>query len=92
MELRQLAYFVEVAKLNNLTRAAERLKVAQPALSQQIRNLEQELGVRLFNRSGRGVSLTEAGKIFFIGAEKTLSEAERAKDAPEDSTLSREER
>ncbi|UUZ93477.1 LysR family transcriptional regulator [Paenibacillus sp. P25] len=81
MELRQLAYFVEVAKLNNLTRAAERLKVAQPALSQQIRNLEQELGVRLFNRSGRGVSLTEAGKIFFIGAEKTLSEAERAKDS-----------
>lgn len=81
MEFRQLAYFVEVARLNNLTRAAERLKVAQPALSQQIRNLERELGVRLFNRSARGVALTEAGKIFFIGAEKTLAEAERAKDS-----------
>ncbi|WP_199619636.1 LysR family transcriptional regulator [Paenibacillus alkalitolerans] len=81
MELRQLAYFVEVARLNNLTRAAERLNVAQPALSQQIGNLERELGVRLFNRSGRGVTLTEAGKIFFIGAEKTLAEAERAKDS-----------
>lgn len=81
MEFRQLAYFVEVARLNNLTRAAERLKVAQPALSQQIRNLERELGVRLFNRSARGVALTEVGKIFFIGAEKTLAEAERAKDS-----------
>ncbi|GIO08646.1 LysR family transcriptional regulator [Brevibacillus reuszeri] len=80
MELRQLTYFVEVARLNNLTRAAERLRVAQPALSQQIGNLERELGVRLFNRTGRGVTLTEAGKVFFIAAEKTLAEAEKAKD------------
>ncbi|WP_423801830.1 LysR family transcriptional regulator [Neobacillus sp. SAB-20_R2A] len=80
MELRQLTYFIEVARLNNFTRAAERLKIAQPALSQQIGNLEQELGVKLFKRTGRGVALTEAGEQFFIGAEKTLAEAQKAKD------------
>ena len=81
MELRQLTYFVEVARLGNITRAAERLNVAQPALSQQIGNLEQELGVKLFKRTGRGVILTEAGEQFYIGAEKTLAEAQRAKDS-----------
>lgn len=81
MELKQLTYFVEVARLNNLTRAAERLSIAQPALSQQIGNLEQELGVKLFKRTGRGVTLTEAGEQFYIGAEKTLAEAQRAKDS-----------
>ncbi|RFU64645.1 LysR family transcriptional regulator [Peribacillus saganii] len=81
MELRQLTYFVEVARLNNFTKAGERLKIAQPALSQQIGNLEQELGVKLFKRTGRGVTLTEAGEQFYIGAEKTLAEAQRAKDS-----------
>ena len=81
MELRQLAYFVEVARLNNFTKAAERLRIAQPALSQQIRNLEQELGVKLFHRTGRGVTLTEAGEQFLMGAEKTLAEAQMAKDS-----------
>ncbi|MEH7403180.1 LysR family transcriptional regulator [Gottfriedia acidiceleris] len=81
MELRQLTYFVEVARLKNYTRAAERLKIAQPALSQQIGNLEQELGVKLFKRTGRGVTLTEYGEQFYIGAEKTLAEAQRAKDS-----------
>lgn len=81
MELRQLAYFIEVARLNNVTRAAERVNIAQPALSQQIRNLEQELGVKLFKRTGRGVTLTEAGEQFYIGAEKTLAEAQKARDS-----------
>ncbi|RXT04543.1 LysR family transcriptional regulator [Ammoniphilus sp. CFH 90114] len=81
MELRQLFYFVEVARLKNYTRAAERLKIAQPALSQQIGNLEQELGVKLFKRTGRGVTLTEPGEQFYIGAERTLAEAQRAKDS-----------
>lgn len=81
MELRQLAYFVEVARLKNFTKAAERLRIAQPALSQQIRNLEQELGIMLFKRTGRGVTLTGAGEQFFIGAEKTLAEAQMAKDS-----------
>lgn len=80
MELRQLRYFVEAARLSNFTRAAERLRVAQPALSQQIGNLEQELGIRLFERSGRGVTLTRAGEAFFIGAERTLAEVRRAED------------
>lgn len=81
MELRQLTYFVDVARLNNFTKAAERLRVAQPALSQQIKNLEQELGIKLFKRTGRGVTLTGAGEQFFIGAEKTLAEAQMAKDS-----------
>jgi DNA-binding transcriptional LysR family regulator len=81
MELRQLAYFVEVARLNNFTKAAERLRIAQPALSQQIRNLEQELGIKLFKRTGRGITITGAGEQFFIGAEKTLAEAQMAKDS-----------
>lgn len=81
MELKQLTYFVEVARLNNFTRASERLNIAQPALSQQIGNLEQELGLKLFKRTGRGVTLTEAGEQFYIGAEKTLAEAQRTKDS-----------
>ncbi|MGE7906989.1 LysR family transcriptional regulator [Peribacillus sp. NPDC094092] len=81
MELRQLAYFVEVARLNNFTKAAGRLRIAQPALSQQIRKLEQELGIKLFKRTGRGVTLTWAGEQFLIGAEKTLAEAQMAKDS-----------
>ena len=62
MELRQLAYFVTVAHEESFTRAAERLHVAQPGVSQQIRRLEEEFGARLFDRSGRGPWLTTAGK------------------------------
>lgn len=79
MELRQVRYFVEAARLGHFTRAADRLRVAQPSLSQQIRNLEKVLGVRLFDRSGRGVVQTEAGEVFLIRAERILAEAERAR-------------
>lgn len=64
MELRHLRYFAEVAETLNFSRAAERLKVAQPALSKQIRDLEEELGARLFQRTTTKVALTEVGHYF----------------------------
>jgi DNA-binding transcriptional LysR family regulator len=72
VELRHLRYFVAVAEEGSVTRAAERLGIAQPPLSQQLRALEEEIGAPLLKRSFRGVQVTEAGKILLEGARQIL--------------------
>lgn len=72
MELRQLKYFIEVAKREHVTEAANYLHVAQSAVSRQIFNLEEELGVDLFIREGRTVRLTKIGRIFLEHAERAI--------------------
>lgn len=72
VELRHLRYFVTVAELLNFTKAAQRLRVAQPALSRQIRDLEDELGVKLLERNSRAAKLTDAGAAFLAEAQAVL--------------------
>jgi DNA-binding transcriptional LysR family regulator len=81
MELRHLSYFVAVAEEGQVTRAAARLSVAQPAVSAQLRRLERELGEPLFHRDQRGVRLTGAGEAFLPHARAALAAAERGRDA-----------
>jgi DNA-binding transcriptional LysR family regulator len=78
MELRQLRYFTTVARELNFTRAAARLHVAQPALSRQVKQLEDELGVPLLVRNHRGVTLTPRGQTFLAEAESILEQSDRA--------------
>ncbi len=78
-ELRHLKYFVTVAEEKNFTRAAERLFIAQPPLSRQIKQLEDELGTELFERGSRPLELTETGKFFFAHAQQLLSHAAEIK-------------
>jgi DNA-binding transcriptional LysR family regulator len=81
MELRHLRYFVAVAEELHFRRAAERLHVAQPAVSEQVRKLEAELGVKLFERTQRRVALTDAGDAMLDEARRVLRQAEVAKQA-----------
>jgi DNA-binding transcriptional LysR family regulator len=79
MELRHIRYFLAVAEERNFTRAAEKLGIGQPPVSQQIRDLEEELGATLFHRVPHGAELTEPGEAFLIEARTILAGAERAK-------------
>jgi LysR family hca operon transcriptional activator len=81
VELRHLRYFVAVAEELNFTRAAARLRTAQPSLSQQIRRLEGEVGVQLLERTNRRVQLTAAGRAFLREARELLNHADRAVQA-----------
>jgi len=78
MELRHIRYFLAVAEERNFTRAAEKLGIGQPPLSQQIRSLEQELGAPLFLRVPHGAELTDSGKAFLPEARALIVQAERA--------------
>ena len=81
MELRQLAYLVAVAEESSFTKAAARVRVAQPAISQQIAQLERELGEKLFDRSDRRVRLTPAGEVFLPFARTALEATAVGRDA-----------
>lgn len=84
MELRQLVYALKIAEERNISRAAEKLHLAQPSLSQQLAKLEQELGVTLFERTTASVELTHAGKQFMSGAMQIIDRVEQLKKEMED--------
>jgi DNA-binding transcriptional LysR family regulator len=92
LELRHFRCFVALAEHLHFAHAAELLHMTQPALSQQIKALEDELGVRLFDRRKREVLLTEAGSYFLQEAQLTLKHAERAQDIAKRGWLLRSEK
>lgn len=77
LDIRKMRYFITVAEELNFSRAAERLRMAQPPLSKEIRKLEEELGVQLFYRTKRKVELTNAGKIFLDGVQQILFQVDQ---------------
>src|SRR5215472_15752627 len=79
MELRQLVYFDAVVRYGGFSRAAERLHIAQPAVSAQIRRLETELGTALLQRTTRRVALTHAGELFLARTRQVLDQLDRAR-------------
>lgn len=81
MDLRQLRYFVALAKERNFTRAAQDLNIAQPPLSRQIQLLEEELGVGLIHRDSRPIRLTEAGRLFYEQALQILERVDQMREA-----------
>src|SRR3954471_9595679 len=81
MTLQQLEYFLAAADRRSFSAAAQSLHMAQPSLSEQMRRLEAELGVALFVRIGRGLTLTEAGRLLLPQAERTLAAAQEAADS-----------
>ncbi|MEC8484729.1 MAG: LysR family transcriptional regulator, partial [Pseudomonadota bacterium] len=76
MELRHIRYFLAVADEKNMTRAAANLGINQPPLSQQIKDLEREVGAALFHRIPQGVELTEAGEVFYQAVKDLPSTAQ----------------
>ncbi|HHB2650310.1 TPA: LysR family transcriptional regulator [Bacillus cereus] len=84
IELRQLEYFLAVSKELHFTKAAEKLNISQPSLSQQIRSLEHEVGMPLFDRIGKKISLTEAGRILLLHSKTIFHEIEQARSAIQD--------
>lgn len=84
MELLQLYYFRTVAKLEHMTKAAQEIRIAQPALSKTIARLEEELGVPLFDRKGRNIQLNSFGKVFLKNVESALTSLEQGKKEVED--------
>lgn len=92
MELRQLRYFVEVVRQRNFSRAAEILNIAQPPLSRQIQQLEEELGVTLIDRTTRPLSLTEAGRFLHQNSMQILSRLDHIRDQTRRISVSKRER
>lgn len=84
MELRQLQYTIQIAEERNFSRAADKLHIAQPSLSQQLSKLEQELGVKLFQRNTSSVELTHAGASFIEHAQKILDAVEQLRQEMDD--------
>lgn len=87
MELRHLRYFVTLAETLNFTRAADLLYISQSALSQQVSDMESELGIRLFHRTRRSVELTNSGKVMLTESRKVLRQMEQMVPAVQDSSL-----